>query len=83
MTIGSFEASHSSEENRDFSRLRNSRDNLTQALKDAGLSTGWGDGGKLLLSMGMSADFEAAIKQGSDNVRVGTDIFGARPPKRP
>lgn len=30
------------------------------------------------LSMGMSADFEAAICEGSTMVRVGTDIFGAR-----
>ncbi|MFT5521644.1 MAG: pyridoxal phosphate enzyme (YggS family) [Enterobacterales bacterium] len=30
------------------------------------------------LSMGMSADFEAAIAEGSTMVRVGTDIFGAR-----
>lgn len=30
------------------------------------------------LSMGMSADLEAAILEGSTLVRVGTDIFGAR-----
>ena len=30
------------------------------------------------LSMGMSADLEAAITQGSNLIRVGTDIFGAR-----
>ncbi len=30
------------------------------------------------LSMGMSADLEAAIAQGSNLIRVGTDIFGAR-----
>lgn len=30
------------------------------------------------LSMGMSADLEAAIAQGATLVRVGTDIFGAR-----
>lgn len=35
-------------------------------------------GVKLLLSMGMSADFDLAIKAGSDLVRVGTAIFGAR-----
>lgn len=33
------------------------------------------------LSMGMSADLEAAIVAGSTMVRVGTAIFGARPPK--
>jgi PLP dependent protein len=31
------------------------------------------------LSMGMSADFEAAIAEGATMVRVGTAIFGARP----
>eukprot|EP00995_Heteronema_vittatum_P002998 NODE_1444_length_968_cov_345.362350_g995_i0.p1 GENE.NODE_1444_length_968_cov_345.362350_g995_i0~~NODE_1444_length_968_cov_345.362350_g995_i0.p1 ORF type:complete len:251 (-),score=29.29 NODE_1444_length_968_cov_345.362350_g995_i0:122-874(-) len=32
------------------------------------------------LSIGMSGDFEAAIAMGSTNVRVGSSIFGARPP---
>jgi pyridoxal phosphate enzyme (YggS family) len=32
------------------------------------------------LSMGMSADFEAAIVEGSSFVRIGTAIFGARDP---
>ena len=31
------------------------------------------------LSMGMSADFEAAIACGATHVRLGTAIFGARP----
>ncbi len=31
-----------------------------------------------ILSMGMSADFEAAIQLGATHVRVGTAIFGAR-----
>ena len=31
------------------------------------------------LSMGMSGDFEAAIEEGADIVRVGQAIFGARP----
>ena len=49
---------------------------------------GEGDGvgvntrGRLLLSMGMSHDFELALKAGADVVRVGTGIFGARPPKK-
>ena len=30
------------------------------------------------LSMGMSADFETAIEEGANIVRVGTGIFGAR-----
>ncbi len=33
------------------------------------------------LSMGMSGDFEVAIEEGATMVRVGTAIFGARPPK--
>jgi pyridoxal phosphate enzyme (YggS family) len=33
------------------------------------------------LSMGMSADYEAAIEEGATIVRVGTAIFGERPPK--
>ena len=34
------------------------------------------------LSMGMSADLEAAIAAGSTMVRIGTAIFGSRPPAR-
>ena len=33
------------------------------------------------LSMGMSADFETAIRFGATHVRVGTAIFGERPPR--
>jgi hypothetical protein len=32
------------------------------------------------LSMGMSGDYEAAIAEGATLVRVGTAVFGARPP---
>lgn len=35
------------------------------------------------LSMGMSGDFEAAVKEGATIVRIGTDIFGPRPRKLP
>ncbi len=35
------------------------------------------------LSMGMSADWEIAIEEGATIVRVGTAIFGARPPRAP
>jgi pyridoxal phosphate enzyme (YggS family) len=31
------------------------------------------------LSMGMSADYEAAIAEGATMIRIGTDIFGKRP----
>ena len=30
------------------------------------------------LSMGMSADLEAAIMEGSTCIRIGTDLFGTR-----
>ena len=33
------------------------------------------------LSMGMSDDLESAVAAGSTMVRVGTALFGARPPK--
>jgi PLP dependent protein len=35
-----------------------------------------------VLSMGMSHDFEIAIEEGANCVRVGTAIFGERPPLR-
>ena len=43
---------------------------LLQRARDLGLAN---------LSMGMSGDFELAIKFGATHVRVGTAIFGARP----
>ncbi len=43
---------------------------LVKLARDAGLSN---------LSMGMSADYEAAIRLGATHVRIGTAIFGARP----
>lgn len=33
------------------------------------------------LSMGMSDDFEVAIEEGATHVRVGTSLFGPRPPR--
>ncbi len=39
------------------------------------------DGAPLALSMGMSADYETAIRFGADLVRVGTGVFGPRPVK--
>ena len=51
-----------------FARLRL----LGESLRDAGLACEH-------LSMGMSADFGAAIAEGATMVRVGTAIFGARP----
>jgi pyridoxal phosphate enzyme (YggS family) len=42
-----------------------------------------GDLGLAGLSMGMSADFETAVRFGATHVRVGSEIFGHRPPVSP
>ena len=34
------------------------------------------------LSMGMSGDFEVAIEEGATMVRIGTALFGPRPPTK-
>ncbi len=86
MTIGSLMESLSTEKaNEDFARLVSTRDVLEGALARADFpreSGKWGDeNGRLLLSMGMSSDFEAALAAGSTIVRVGTGIFGARAKK--
>lgn len=85
MTIGSIDQSLSASENQDFETLKSTREFLQQNLqadREVLMGNGgkWGEGedGKLLLSMGMSSDFEAALQAGSDIVRVGTGIFGAR-----
>ena len=77
MTIGSISESLSGDENRDFDLLKETRDKLQTALKEQGTDR-WGEDGRLILSMGMSSDFEAALRAGSDLVRVGTGIFGER-----
>jgi pyridoxal phosphate enzyme (YggS family) len=74
MTIGSWEASHAPGQNPDFKCLKANRTLLAQVL---GVPES-----DLELSMGMSADFAEAIKEGSSGVRVGTRIFGARPKKQ-
>lgn len=77
MTIGSWDASHdTSKPNPDFTALTQTREHLTRLLKEKGH-----DVGELELSMGMSADFAQAVKEGSSSVRVGTRIFGERPKK--
>jgi pyridoxal phosphate enzyme (YggS family) len=50
-----------------FARLRQ----LYESLRSAGLPLD-------TLSMGMSADLEAAIQEGATQVRIGTDLFGPR-----
>ncbi|GAB7339452.1 hypothetical protein MBLNU457_6081t1 [Dothideomycetes sp. NU457] len=77
MTIGAIARSRETTaetENEDFVRLREVRD---QVAKELGV-----EAKELELSMGMSSDFEGAIAQGSDEVRVGTTIFGQRPAKK-
>ena len=89
MTIGALELSLSAsetEKNADFERLKETRDLLARHLEiiyGEGDTGRWGEekSGRLLLSMGMSNDFEAALKSGSDIVRVGTGIFGQRAKK--
>jgi len=78
MTIGAIARSRGvkeGEENEDFVSLRDERDRLENELGDEL------KGQKLELSMGMSDDFEGAIQMGSDEVRVGSTIFGQRPAK--
>lgn len=74
MTIGAIARSKATtpeNENEDFLCLRQTRDLIVAEL---GLE-------QLELSMGMSEDFEGAILLGSDEVRVGSTIFGERPLK--
>ncbi|KAI9794334.1 MAG: hypothetical protein M1835_006636 [Candelina submexicana] len=77
MTIGAIARSQATTDetvNEDFVALRETRDKVAEAL---------GVGKEQLeLSMGMSEDFEGAIAQGSDEVRVGSTIFGERPQKK-
>jgi len=53
---------------RQFAMLRE----CFEAVREAGLDVD-------TLSMGMSADVEAAIAEGATEVRIGTALFGARP----
>jgi PLP dependent protein len=54
----------------DFEALAKCRDAVAEALSV--------DASTLELSMGMSGDYEEAIRYGATNVRVGSTIFGAR-----
>lgn len=56
---------------RQFAQLRHALESLQKELPGAPLET---------LSMGMSGDLEAAIMEGATMVRVGTALFGPRPP---
>lgn len=52
-----------------FRLLRELRDEVSRERPDIDLP---------VLSMGMSGDFEAAIREGATHVRIGSAIFGAR-----
>lgn len=75
MTIGAAArsvAAGEGAENEDFATLRAQAELVRTEL---GLQR------ELELSMGMSEDFEAAVRAGSCEVRIGSTIFGARPAK--
>jgi pyridoxal phosphate enzyme (YggS family) len=77
MTIGAIARSKATtpeDENEDFVCLRETRDRVAEAL---GIAKE-----ELELSMGMSSDFEGAIALGSNEVRIGSTIFGERLPKK-
>ncbi|CAE7715993.1 Plpbp, partial [Symbiodinium pilosum] len=57
-----------------FDRLRAARDEVAATL---GVPED-----EIRLSMGMSGDFEEAIRKGATSVRVGSLIFGSRPAAR-
>jgi len=52
-----------------FAALRELRDRIESTLPEVSLYE---------LSMGMTGDFEVAIKEGATLVRIGTAIFGER-----
>lgn len=94
MTIGAIARSQAAagpgQENEDFVRLTEVRDEVLAELRKGHVvreSDGRREGSEgeeklhLELSMGMSGDFESAIRCGSDEVRVGSGIFGEREPK--
>ena len=77
MTIGAIARSKGAtegKENEDFITLKEIRKSVAEDLHI--------DEQELELSMGMSDDFESAIRCGSDQVRVGSLIFGERPSKK-
>jgi len=55
-----------------FRRLRALRDTLRDRFGGAGWDA---------LSMGMSGDYEVAIEEGATMIRLGTILFGTRPPQ--
>lgn len=77
MTIGALARSKGAaegKENEDFVILKEVRDTVAKNLRM--------EESELELSMGMSDDYESAVRCGSDQVRVGTTIFGRRPSRQ-
>ena len=70
MTIGAHEAEEATVRSC-FARLREQREHLLSTFARADLKLQY-------LSMGMSGDFELAIAEGANMVRLGTTIFGPR-----
>ena len=69
MTLGP-NTNNATETERSFSRLRKTKEKLNKQLpKELQLTE---------LSMGMSGDYEVAIRQGSTMVRLGSALFGNR-----
>ncbi|XP_026323100.1 pyridoxal phosphate homeostasis protein [Hyposmocoma kahamanoa] len=73
MTIGQYDYDMSLGPNPDFLKLIECRKEVCEKLKL--------DINEVEISMGMSCDFEQAVELGATTVRVGSNIFGARPPK--
>lgn len=68
MTVGPFTADRD-RVRRAFARLRKMYQGLQDRYTDLSLDT---------LSMGMSSDFEVAIEEGANLIRLGTVLFGSR-----
>ncbi len=62
-----------------FRKLRELRDSLRSRFASRAGAGGESEAFSEL-SMGMSHDFEVAIEEGATQIRIGTAIFGARPP---
>ena len=60
----------------DADRIRQAFRQLCALRED--LHKQWGEQKTAILSMGMSGDFEIAIKEGATHIRLGTAIFGER-----
>ena len=56
---------------------------LRRLAVDISLEMGDNKADNLWLSMGMSGDYEDAVTEGADFVRLGTALFGPRPPLHP